>query len=50
MKPNFKEIDIQNFVASTVAPEAEGSWLTAEQIAVKPQYTKEDLAGMEHLN
>ena len=50
MKPNFKEIDIQNFTASPVAPEAEGSWLTAEQIAVKPQYTKEDLAGMEHLN
>ena len=50
MKPNFKEIDIQNFTASPTAPEAEGSWLTAEQIAVKPQYTKEDLAGMEHLN
>ncbi len=50
MKPNFKEIDIQNFVASAVAPEAEGNWLTPEQIDVKPSYTKEDLQGMEHLN
>jgi methylmalonyl-CoA mutase len=25
-------------------------WLTAEQIVVKPYYTAEDLAGMEHLN
>src|SRR5574344_2204357 len=50
MKPNFKEIDIRNFVASEVAPEAEGNWLTPEQIDVKPSYTKEDLQGMEHLN
>lgn len=50
MKPNFKEIDIQNFVASAVAPEAEGNWHTPEQIDVKPSYTKEDLKGMEHLN
>ncbi len=50
MKPNFKEIDIHNFVASAVAPEAEGNWLTPEQIDVKPSYTKEDLKGMEHLN
>lgn len=50
MKPNFKEIDIQNFTASATAPDAEGSWLTPEQIEVKPYYTKEDLNGMEHLN
>ncbi len=50
MKPNFKEIDINNFTASEVAPEAEGSWLTPEQIEVKPSYTKEDLQGMDHLN
>ena len=50
MKPNFKEIDIQNFTASEVAPEAEGSWLTPELIEVKPSYSKEDLQGMEHLN
>ncbi|NLI71979.1 MAG: methylmalonyl-CoA mutase [Bacteroidales bacterium] len=50
MKPNFKEIDIQNFVASAVAPEIEGNWHTPEQIDVKPSYTKEDLEGLEHLN
>ncbi|MHB9056178.1 MAG: methylmalonyl-CoA mutase [Paludibacteraceae bacterium] len=50
MKPNFKEIDIQNFTASATAPDAEGSWLTPEQIEVKPYYTKEDLNGMDHLN
>lgn len=50
MKPNFKEIDIQNFVASAVAPEVEGNWHTPEQIDVKPSYTKEDLEGLEHLN
>lgn len=50
MKPNFKEIDIRNFVASEIAPEAEGSWRTPEQIDVKPSYSKEDLEGMEHLN
>lgn len=50
MKPNFKEIDIQNFVASAVAPEIEGTWHTPEQIDVKPSYTKEDLEGLEHLD
>ena len=28
----------------------DSEWITAEQIAVKPVYGKEDLAGMEHLN
>jgi methylmalonyl-CoA mutase len=28
----------------------DNQWLTAEQIAVKPVYGKDDLAGMEHLN
>lgn len=50
MKPNFKEIDIQNFVASAAAPEIEGTWHTPEQIEVKPSYTKEDLEGLEHLD
>jgi methylmalonyl-CoA mutase len=50
MKPNFKEINIENFIASEVAPEINGSWTTPEQIDVKPAYTKEDLQSMEHLN
>jgi methylmalonyl-CoA mutase len=49
MKPNFKNIDIKNVAASS-APEVESSWLTAELIPVKPVYTKEDIAGMDHLN
>ena len=49
MKPNFKNIDIKNVAAST-AQQADSSWLTAELIPVKPVYTKEDIAGMEHLN
>ncbi|ADQ79180.1 heterodimeric methylmalonyl-CoA mutase large subunit precursor [Paludibacter propionicigenes WB4] len=49
MKPNFKNIDIKNVAASST-PEVDSSWLTAELIPVKPVYTKEDIAGMEHLN
>ncbi len=49
MKPNFKDIDIKN-VTTGVAPEVTSNWLTPELIPVKPFYTKEDIAGMEHLN
>ncbi len=49
MKPDFKKINIAD-VAAAPAPSVESNWLTAEQIAVKPIYTKADLAGMEHLN
>jgi len=50
MKPNFKNIDIQNFSVTSKAPETESTWLTPELIPVKPFYTKDDLEGMEHLN
>jgi len=50
MKPDFKNIDVTDFTASDYAPEVEGSWMTPEHIEVKPQYTKEDLKGMEHLH
>ena len=58
MKPNFKEIDIKtdSFADKTKVAdwteknEFKPDWLTAEQIPVKPVYTKEDLEGMEHLN
>jgi len=49
MKPNFKDIDIKN-VASAAAPQLESNWLTPEQIPVKPFYTKDDIAGMDHLH
>ncbi|MDD3078894.1 MAG: methylmalonyl-CoA mutase [Paludibacter sp.] len=49
MKPNFKNIDIKN-VTTGKAPEVASNWLTPEQIPVKPYYTKDDIAGMEHLH
>ena len=48
MKPNFKDIDITNMEAGG-ACNVKADWLTPEQIAVKPIYTKADLEGMEHL-
>lgn len=50
MKPDFKDIDIKNVAASSVNGSNENTWLTPEQIPVKPVYTKEDLEGMEHLD
>ncbi len=50
MKPNFKDIDIKKVAASKFAGNNDTNWTTAEQIEVKPVYTKEDLQGMEHLN
>ena len=58
MKPNFKAIDIKadSFADKTKVAdwteknEFKPDWLTAEQIPVKPVYTKDDLEGMEHLN
>jgi len=56
MKPNFKDINIKKAAAQLNAAEwnaankIEKSWITPEQIPVKPVYTKEDLEGMEHLN
>ena len=50
MKPNFKNIQINEFRAAQVEVPAESSWLTPELIPVKPVYTKNDLEGMQHLN
>lgn len=50
MKPNFKEIKINEFATVDAPERQESSWLTPEQIPVKPYYAAEDLAGMEHLN
>ena len=43
MKPNFKDIKINEFAAPTAATRPESNWLTSELIPVKPFYTKEDL-------
>lgn len=56
MKPDFSKISFQNNAPATNVAEwakkqgIKKDWLTPEQIPVKQVYTKEDLAGMEHLN
>jgi methylmalonyl-CoA mutase len=57
MKPDFKKISIrdlffkpENESQKSVPYTAYGSWMTAEQIAVKPAFTKDDLEKMEHLS
>ncbi len=55
MNPNFKEIKFNTSLSSSDAKQWEkqqgvdAHWMTPEQILVKPVYSKEDLAGMEHL-
>ncbi len=56
MRPDFKKIEIKKPTKSHLSIEEWGKqynrsndWITAEQIAVKPLYTKDDLKGMEHL-
>jgi len=52
MRPDFKNIDIKSGSKMPVAAQStvETTWMTNEQIAVKPLYTRADLAGMEHLS
>ncbi len=56
MRPNFTNIDFKSFAPAgdfgkwEKAVGNEKSWLTPEQIPVKPVYGKCDLEGMEHLN
>jgi methylmalonyl-CoA mutase len=52
MRPDFKNIDIKGGQPKAAAslPSAQTEWMTNEQIAVKPVYTRADLVGMEHLN
>jgi methylmalonyl-CoA mutase len=56
MKPDFRNIAIKrpggkkDLSSQPVTPaEEKNSWMTAEQIAVKPVFTKDDLENMEHL-
>ena len=50
MKPDFSKINIKNSANNSAKLEKAETWLTPEQIPVKPVYTSEDLLGMEHLN
>ncbi len=51
MRPNFKDIDIENEAFNVQhKPLAEGeTWKNAELIDIKPVYKKNDLEGLEHL-
>lgn len=56
MRPIFKDKDFKNIIKSASAEEQgyeagnEESWLTTEQIAVKPVYAESDLRLLEHLH
>jgi methylmalonyl-CoA mutase len=50
MKPDFSKVDYGNIKVSGNKAGSYPSWMTAEQIAVKPVYTASDLEDMEHLN
>ena len=57
MRPNFKEIDFTSVPGDNLSFEdwekkngIEKSWITPEQIPVKPVYGENDLLQMEHLN
>ena len=55
MKPKFTYNDLKNLPVSNGLEQGNGKeilndWITPERIPIKSIYTKEDLAGMEHLN
>ncbi|MDE7148939.1 MAG: methylmalonyl-CoA mutase, partial [Bacteroidales bacterium] len=51
MRPDFKKVDYKAKGAKSASKAAGNqTWMTSEQIPVRPFYTKEDLNGMEHLN
>ncbi len=50
MKPDFKKINIKaKNKGAAATPKTPHTWMTAEQIPVKPIYTVNDLEGLEHL-
>jgi methylmalonyl-CoA mutase len=49
MRPDFTKIEFDRTAGKTDGVRPISSWLTAEQIPVKPWYTAEDLSRMEHL-
>ena len=49
MRPDFSKIELSGSAGTSDGVHPVSSWLTAEQIPVKPFYTAEDLAHMEHL-
>ncbi|WP_020403657.1 methylmalonyl-CoA mutase [Gracilimonas tropica] len=50
MKKNFSNIDLDLSSKKSSQKEVEETWETAEQIPVKPQFTKADIEKLEHLD
>ncbi|PKP38070.1 MAG: methylmalonyl-CoA mutase, partial [Bacteroidetes bacterium HGW-Bacteroidetes-15] len=50
MKPDFSKIKIDQDYRTDRIQNPNGVFITPEQIAVKPVYSKTDLENMEHLN
>ncbi|MBQ9469355.1 MAG: methylmalonyl-CoA mutase, partial [Bacteroidales bacterium] len=50
MKPNYKQIKVDELDNAASTPAPEPNWLTPERIPVKPAYTAADLEQMEHLD
>jgi len=51
MRPDFSKIDMsQDYKTEAASASSQSAWTTPEQIPLKPIYTADDLAGMEHLN
>lgn len=50
MKPDFKQIKIDQEYAAQEVKASQDGFETPEKIAVKPIYSKKDLENMEHLN
>ena len=52
MRAKFSDLEYKAAAAECCTKQAapKEDWLTAERIAVKENYTAEDLEGMEHLN
>ncbi len=50
MRPDFSKLNYKGVPSVCTCPSDAKPWVTNEQIPVKPCYTAEDLAGMEHLD
>ena len=49
MKPDFSKLTYKKSIDKAVST-AKNTWLTAEQIEVKPNYTKTDIENLKHLD
>jgi methylmalonyl-CoA mutase len=50
MRPDFSKIDFRQIEASSQKKASGDLWETPEHISIKPSYTREDIAHMEHIH